>query len=159
MFENQEIERGWKIVIIIWIAMIVSLFVYLFVGLYIKDTVEIKIEEDVIKTLRAVLYIISFFTLILTRYIKKLVLKSKGSVQTEMSNIQSPALARYTTALIISLALSESIGIYGLILVLLGKNTTDLYFLIGLSLAAMIYHRPNKEEVINITMEMKRRDS
>jgi hypothetical protein len=32
---------------------------------------------------------------------------------------------------IASLAMSESIGIYGLVLFLLGKNSTDLYLLVG----------------------------
>jgi len=156
MIVDREIEKGWKVVVIIWGAMIVSLAIYLFVGLYMKEAVEIKMEEEVLKALRPVLYIISFITLILTNYIKGLVLRSKGLMQSQISNVQNPALSRYTSALVISLALSESIGIYGLVLVLLGKNTTDLYLLLGISLAAMIYHRPKKDDVVKIAMEMKK---
>ena len=59
-----------------------------------------------------------------------------------------PVLGIYGTATIISLALSESVGVYGLILILLGGSTTDLIILAGLAVAAMVYYRPRTEEVL-----------
>jgi hypothetical protein len=46
--------------------------------------------------------------------------------------------------------MSEAIGIYGLILFLLGKNQNDLYLLTALSAAAMTLYFPKKEEVVNL---------
>jgi hypothetical protein len=56
---------------------------------------------------------------------------------------------------IISLALCESVGIYGLVLFFLGKNTMDLYLLLGVSAAAMIYYRPRKDELLNLLQEIR----
>ena len=59
-------------------------------------------------------------------------------------------LPKYSIAVIASLAMSESIGIYGLVLFLLGKNAMDLYLLVGISAAAMFYYRPKKDELLNL---------
>jgi hypothetical protein len=47
----------------------------------------------------------------------------------------------------------ESIGIYGLILFLIGKNTMDLYLLILISAAAIFIYRPRKDKVIELAQE------
>ncbi len=52
--------------------------------------------------------------------------------------------------------MSESIGVYGLILFFMGKNRSDLYILIVISAAAMLYYRPNKEEVISMAKELQK---
>ena len=67
---------------------------------------------------------------------------------------QPRALARYTTAVIISLALSECIGIYGLVLFLLGDEYQTLYIFIGAAAAAMFYFRPKREELVDLSMAM-----
>jgi hypothetical protein len=41
--------------------------------------------------------------------------------------------------MIVSLAMTESVGIYGLVLFFLGKNTMDLYLLIAVSAVAMFF--------------------
>jgi len=59
-------------------------------------------------------------------------------------------LQKYSAATIVALAMSESIGVYGLILFFLGKNSTDLYLLILISAAAMVIYRPRKDEMLNL---------
>lgn len=51
--------------------------------------------------------------------------------------------------------MSETIGIYGLVLFMLGKNTMDLYLLISISAAAMFYYRSQKEKIIELAKELK----
>ena len=139
--EIEKINKGWLTLNIIWVAMLISVFIYLFVGLYMEDKIAIPMEKNIFDILRNTLYIVSFVTLIATKYIRKLILSGKwlNNVkvhQQSNQNTQHPALARYTTAMIIALAMSESIGIYGLILFFLGKNNLDLYLLILISAAA-----------------------
>jgi hypothetical protein len=50
----------------------------------------------------------------------------------------------------VALAMSESVGVYGLILFFLGKNSRDLYLLILVSAAAMVVYRPRKDEVLSL---------
>jgi hypothetical protein len=158
--EMEKIDKGWITINIIWIAMLYSLGIYLVIGLYIKDNIQIAAGDDVpIKTLRNALYTVSIITLILTKVIRNSLLKnSRGfieNLQSANKSNQHPAIAKYTTVSIVSFAMSESIGMYGLILVLLGKDVTDLYILIILSAIAMLYYRPKKEELINMAEKMK----
>jgi hypothetical protein len=62
-------------------------------------------------------------------------------------------MQKYTSAVIASLVMCEGVGIYGLILFLLGKDATDLYLLLGISAAAMVYYRPKREELVNLSQE------
>jgi len=55
--------------------------------------------------------------------------------------------------MIVAWALSESIGVFGLVLFLLGKNPTDLYLLILISAVAMLIYRPRKDEVISLSQK------
>jgi hypothetical protein len=48
----------------------------------------------------------------------------------------------------ISLALCESVGIFGFVLFLIGKNALDLYILVALSATAMFIYRPKKDELL-----------
>ena len=131
--EAEKMNRGWLTLNIIWAVMMISLLVYIMVGLYMKTKVPIQMETGMIEILRAAVYIISFFTLIATKHVRKLALSGKG-----------PPLTKYTSATIIALAMSESIGTYGLILFLIGKKELDLYLLVAVSGAAMLIYRPRR---------------
>lgn len=165
MISNEEIERINKGVMplnVIWAAMLVSLFIYIVVGLYAKDFLRITMEMTVVDTLRNVLYLVSFVTLIATRFIRKLILSGKGrnlSAEADQSSYQggqSGVLARYASAMIVSLAMTESIGIYGLVLFFLGKNEMDLYLFILVSAAAMLVYRPKRDEIVSLTEELNK---
>jgi hypothetical protein len=47
--------------------------------------------------------------------------------------------------------MSEAIGIFGLVLFILGKNAVDLYALIGLAAAAMLQYRPSRDELRSLS--------
>ena len=50
-------------------------------------------------------------------------------------------------ALVLCLALCESIGIYGLVLFFLGDTFQTLYTFVVISAAGMFYYRPKREEL------------
>ena len=64
---------------------------------------------------------------------------------------RNPLLQRYSAAVIVASAMSQSIGVFGLILFFLGKNTVDLYVLILVSATAMLMVGPGKNEVISLS--------
>ncbi len=68
-----------------------------------------------------------------------------------ISNQASP-IARYATAMVVSLALSESIGIYGFVLFLLGDNFRTLHIFVGISALAKFFYRPKREELETLAM-------
>ncbi len=165
MVPNEEVDKinkGLLTLNIIWAAMLMSLLIYVFVGLYIKDTLRITMESTLIETLRNVLYVVSFIILLATKFVRKLVLSGKdqsavlNAGQSSYQSSRPSALARYTTAMVISLAMTESIGIYGLVLFFLGKNQTDLYLFILVSAVTMLFYRPRRDEIIGLSQELNK---
>ncbi|OPX95454.1 MAG: hypothetical protein A4E62_02670 [Syntrophorhabdus sp. PtaU1.Bin002] len=156
MISDQELDRGMLTLKIIWLAMLMSLVVYLFVGLYVGTSVQLSINEDSLDILKVILYMLSFAILMATRIVRRLILEGKRHYAAGTS--QTSALQRYLTAMIVALTMSETMGIFGLVLFLLGKNPMDLYLLVAVSAAAMIMYRPRKEEII-IPAQEKPEDS
>jgi len=140
---------------IIWGAMLFSLAIYLFIGTYLSSRLQSGLSDpDTVDIIRSVLYAVSMATLVVTKIMRKKALakvgeaaRPEGQEDSDAVNL-APVLARYATAMIVSLALSESIGIYGLVLSLLGTGTTDLFVLTGVAAAAMVYYRPREDEVL-----------
>lgn len=154
--EKTAINKGMIILNIIWVAMLISLGFYLVVGLYSSNTIQTSMDEKAIQVLRNTLYAISAITLVATKYISNYILLPKSSGQPQETKNQNPAIGRYLIAMIVSLFLSESIGIYGLILFFLGKRTSDLYILILIAAVAMIYYRPKRDEVVKLAKQLRK---
>ena len=147
MTVERETERGMTVLKIIWIAMLASLAAYLVIGRLAAPNVPSSVNAKTFASLRMALYAIGLVTLIAAGYVRRLMLGGINRFDGSTPAPRSAAIQKYTSAVIISLALCESVGIYGLVLFLLGKHTLDLYLLLGISAAAMIYYRPNKEEM------------
>ncbi len=165
MIRNEEMEKinkGLLPLNIIWAAMLISLFVYLLVGLYIEDNLHVTTEKGVISVLRNVLFAVSFITLIATRFVRKLILYGKGgrtAISPEQASYQGDprtALSKYTAAMVVSLAMTESIGTYGLVLFILGKNQLDLYLFVLVSASTMLVYRPKRDEIVSLTQKFNR---
>ena len=112
---------------------------------------QVSLNQDTLDMLRKIFYALAGITLIITRYIRRFVLSAGGRAGPATQSYHSPVLQKYATAMIIAWALSESIGIYGLVLFLLGKNTTDLYLLILVAAAALLLYRPGRDEIMSLS--------
>jgi hypothetical protein len=152
MITDQELDKGFLTLQIIWFAMMLSVVIYFFVGLYFETNVHLPMKEEALDILRPFLYLIALITLVVTRYVRRLFLSAKGQYHQPLGQgFQHPAFRRYLIAMIVALGMSESIGVYGLVLFLLGKNRMDLYLLILVSAAAIFLYRPRRDEVIELT--------
>ncbi len=159
MIADQEFDKGLLTLKMIWFAMLISQVLYLFVGLYIGTDLRPSMNEETFNLFRGALYVFAFVTLIISRFIRKLILSGRGQLKLATRAFQQSTLQRYTTATIVSLAMSESIGIYGLLLFFLGKNHMDLYLLLLISAAALWVYRPRKDELIHLARESPRDSS
>jgi len=150
MINDQELNKTMLTLKIIFSAIMFSLAVYMYVGLMVGKNPRTTIDADTLTTLRITLYGLSCFTLLITKPVKKFILKKglKNSLRTVTS--QPPEVQKYTQAMITACALSESIGVYGLVLFMLGKQPVDLYILIALSAGAMLQYRPKKDELLGL---------
>jgi hypothetical protein len=68
---------------------------------------------------------------------------------------QPSLLVLYTTAVIVSLALCDSIGLFGLVLFMLGDSFPTLHVFIGISALAMYFYRPKREELETLATAMQ----
>jgi len=151
-------EKGFRVLWIIWAAMLGSLFIYVVIchqwGDQLRPTMSPNFPLDV---MRNILYGIALVTLLLTHFVRKLILHRRAGAPQPVSShaprmtSQPTPLARYSIAMIVSLALSESIGIYGFVLFVLGDSFQTLHIFIGISAIAMVYYRPKREEFETLT--------
>jgi hypothetical protein len=157
MMEAQDkaaIDKGMQTLWVIWAAMLVSLVIYIFVCLQLGEgLMDDEGAELPIGLLRKILLGVAAAELIMSYYLRQFMLKGRSSNAGENSARQSstlnqpPFVSHYTVIVIISLALADSIGIYGLLLFLLGDSLQVFYTFIGISALAMVFYRPRREEM------------
>ena len=156
--EREVIEKGFLPILIIWGAMLASLLIYVLICHLAGDQIrQAPRPEFPIALIRNILMGIATATLFLTHYMRRVMLRVRPegpAVDLPLHTGQPRALAKYTTAVIVSLALCESMGIYGLVLFLLGDDFQTLYIFIGVAAIAMYFFRPIKEELVELTLAM-----
>jgi hypothetical protein len=175
---ERELDRGLTTLKIMWIAMLGSLAVYLLVAHQTGADWQPALDGDKFAKLRVIIYLISLVNLFLPRYVKRRVLSTKarpkkppaalGHLMTPLLGLavalsgkgrgrssplafENAVLQKYVSATILTLATYESIGIYGLVLFYLGKSTVDLCVLVLVSAVAMVFNRPNRDELIRLS--------
>ncbi len=156
MIAEPELDKGLRTLKLIWFAMLVSLTIYLFIGLYVGPDLQPSTSRETLDLFRPILYGFAFITLILSRYIRRMIMSGKGRREPPGQVPPQSVFQRYSTATVIAFAMSESIGIYGLLLFFLGKNQTDLYLLLLLSAAALWICRPRKDNLMNLLRESQK---
>lgn len=77
---DDEIGKGLAVLKVIWFAMFGSLALYWVVGLQVATAVQISLDADIFTLLKSVFYVLAVVTLIFIRFIRKLILSSKGRV-------------------------------------------------------------------------------
>jgi F0F1-type ATP synthase membrane subunit c/vacuolar-type H+-ATPase subunit K len=139
---------------IIWVAMIVTLGIYVLVCHLVIDGIRQSVDSDfTFSMLRNILYGVAIFTLFVAHFVRKFILTPRSGVAESMSE-QTPPLkdpsqliGKYTIAMLLSLAFSEMIGIFGLVLFFLGDSFQTLYIFIGISALGMFHYRPRRAEI------------
>ncbi|MBF0243119.1 MAG: hypothetical protein HQK64_11685 [Desulfamplus sp.] len=146
---KKSILRVW----IIWGAMFFSLFIYVALCHILAPSLKpiVNSTNFPIDTLKNSLFVASIAAFFFSIYIRKFILNPESKL-TRFNQIASqtnidPAILRYQTAVIISVAISESIGIFGLVIFFLSKDINTLYIFIGMSATAMIYNIPKRSEI------------
>ncbi len=144
---------------IIWAAIFVSLLLYVLICHLWGDGIRRNaIPNFPLDLMRNVLYGVAIVTLILTHFLKKLMLAQRSggsgptSLRPQLGSNQSSLISKYAVSMIVSLALSESIGLYGFVLFLLGENFRTLYIFVGISAIALFFYRPKREEIETLAL-------
>ena len=131
-------------ILIVWIAMLASLPIYAAAWLLGAPTLPPLLDAGAFGVLRRVLYVAAAAILFFVGRVRRLIRGSAAPLPGAGGAAVPPA--RDDAAVIVSLAMCESVAVIGLVLFLLGRNTADLFLLLGISAAAMVLHRPKAEE-------------
>jgi predicted Zn finger-like uncharacterized protein len=146
--EKEILKNSIRVIWIIWAAMLLSLVVYVLICHLFKDDLWGVVDMgDMLNMLKYVLFAVALVEFVIIYFMRKLILTSTQTTQ--------HATDQYTTAVIVSLALAESIGIYGLVLFFLGSDFTTLYIFNALAASAMIIYRPKMDELKKLYFTMK----
>lgn len=151
--EKDAVEKGMKTLWLIWAAMIGSLLFYLLIahvaGKEIKSTMGDGLPLEL---LRNIFYVVSVIVFFLAHFIRKKTMQdNRISAQLykdrkEFSN-QPSHMVKYTVAVMASLAMAESIAIFGLVLFFIGADYQTFYIFLAISALAMVYFRPKRAEL------------
>ena len=153
--EKELLLKGYRIVVIIWGAILASLPIYFVVCTAVRDQLQSSVDSNTFEILKYALWGMSALTLIGAHFLRKLLLRTNAPTGIQTTTPQHPAVAKYTVAIIITMALLESIGIYGVVLYFIGLDTSSLQQLLIISAIAMFFYRPSKEELFNLADQMK----
>jgi len=102
------------------------------------DEIQIGMDEQQRIVIRTVLYVVAILTFLVLKFIRHVMLRLGRDIK--------PAKSRYRLAIIVTMTISESIGIYGFIMYVLGDSYNTLYIFTMLSALAMFLHKPNLQE-------------
>ncbi len=148
-----DLERSWKSLYLIWIAMLIALFVYMLAGLSLEDKINIPIDKGVLIIIRYFFYVAAGVLVFSIKYVRKYIFNSNSPGGRSYN--ANPAVSQYIKATIASMAMAEFVAVLGLVLFIIGKNKMDLYLLVFISAAAMIIYRPFKEKMFKISGKTK----
>lgn len=156
------LKKGIRRLWLTWGSMILCLVVYVKIGPLLEpNTIFLPEDDFLIHIFKISLYCISAALLASSLYVRHLIMTRKSENQ-ELIYIQRaektnshPAVIKYGIAVTISLAISESVGVFGFVLFLASHDFQALYTFTAISAIAMIYHRPKMQELQEVVSEMK----
>jgi len=100
--------------------------------------------------LRTILYVVAIFSFPLMKFVRHVLVRLN-----QTSKAHKSAKSRYLFTIFISMLFCESIGLYGLLMYVLGDSFNTLYIFVGLSALAMFLYQPKKEEYLSIVQALE----
>ncbi len=152
--EKEQFRKSIQMIWIIWVAMLGTLAFYFMIVRFFGDEIKSNISYDIpLKKLKDILIVASAIGVALAFFLRRfmLAIKPQKSSGFELSRVAG----KYASAVLVSLAISETVAIFGLILYLLGEDTTTFHIFIVLSAMAMVYYRPKTEEIKRLVLSLQ----
>lgn len=156
MFGRIERKHLKTDLIILWVilgTMVSTLAVYIFLCHYLGDELRVSTDGGPPILIRTILYAVSIVTFPLINLLRHIMLRLNQTMPGGTS-----ARARYFTTVLVSLGLAETMGVYGLVLFLLGDDLNTLYIFSFLSVLAMILYGPKSDEYEEIVEAVKQKN-
>jgi hypothetical protein len=155
MGDQVEREHLKSDLILPWVIvgiMLAMLATYLIVCHTLGEQLPQPLPEDRRILLRTILYVIAIVTFPLTNLIRHIQLRLNQTmpISSARQDAVSVAKSRYLVTVIVSMALIEVVGVFGLILFVFGDGFNNLYIFTGLSALGLFLYRPKADEYSEI---------
>ncbi len=138
--------------VIPWIilgVMLVMLAALLIVCLILGEQIQQPLPEAQRVLIRTIFYVVAIITFPLTNLIRYIQLRLNQTMPFSHGTVNE-AKRRYLVTIIVSMSLIESVGVFGLVMFILGDNVNTLYIFTGLSALGLFLYRPKVEEYARI---------
>ena len=142
--ESDILQKNFRVAQVIWVAILAALVIYAMVGNALHGRDFVDSESIPLELIRNILWAVTAATLIGSWILRKRMLAASG-LDGPLS--EDEAGARYRTVTMIGSGLCEAVGLFGLVLVLLGDSLQTLYLFVLVAAVAMLVHRPKITEL------------
>ena len=158
--EVRQLKAGMFKVWTVWIAMFLTLVLALIFALLLGGNIEQSHHPRNISQITQILYAGSIVGLILAYFIRRYMLHRASSkpLSEETSNTPgqiSPYIGRYKPAVVVSLAIAESIAAFGLTIFFMDGNRITFLIFLAISLVGLFLYRPKFEEIEKLAISIK----
>ena len=149
---EQQLQSDLLLAGVIRAVAVLSLIAFVVICNVYSDKIQIAMEEQQRIFIRTVLYVVAIMTFPIMKFLRHVLLRLNQATKGK-----STPRSRYLLTIIISMAVAESIGIYGFVMYILGDSFNTLYIFTGLSALAMYLYKPKVEEYRAIIESMENR--
>ena len=161
--EEGQLDGAWTTILFMWVGLPLSLGIYIAIAIAMGDMGMGKPEgpADPYAVMGYVMYALVVVQLPAAYLIRKAVIN--GQVRSKLAVgfglikalLPQTATGRYLAAVMVSAAVIQCIGIYGLILYVTNADYFALYFMVGLAAIAQLYLRPRKQEFLDLADRLR----
>jgi hypothetical protein len=156
--EIRKLKAGMLKIWLIWMAMFISLFVMLIVVFVLsKSRPPDAHDAQAMEMITQISYGVALVILVVAYFLRKLMLR-RAAMQRPLesaSPISSPYAVMYMPAVVVSLAIAETIGAIGLTIFFLNRNLNTLLTFYIISIFGLFFFRPKFEEAEKLALAVE----
>jgi hypothetical protein len=134
---RQGLQRAWMF----WGAMATTLLVYVLITQVISKEGLPALPAAIGSKMTFIVYGIALLAFVFAGVVRRAMVTARGEISARV------AAARYLSAVILSVAICETIAILGLVLYFIGVETDVVYILVLAAAVAMFIYRPRLTEL------------
>ncbi|MDP1772620.1 MAG: hypothetical protein Q8L15_10080 [Methylobacter sp.] len=148
--EREQLKSDLILPWIIVGMMLVMLAAYLIICHTLGEQLQQPLQEGQRVLIRTVFYAVAIVTFPLTNLIRHIQLRLNQTMPCADAACGNIAKSRYLVTVIVSMALVEVVGVFGLVMFVFGDDFNTLYIFTGLSALGLFLYRPKVDEYSEI---------
>jgi hypothetical protein len=150
--ERKQLQSDLTLPWVIVGMMLSMLAAYIVICHSLGEQLQQPLPETQRVLIRTVLYAVAIVTFPLTNLIRHIQLRLNQTMPRSRTahGANADAKRRYLATIIVSMSLIEAIGVFGLVMFILGDGFNTLYIFTGLSALGLFLYRPKTDEYSEI---------